>query len=77
MVNSRIPAEFVTKQESMLLCQYNVGDRVELAPHTDAWMAGDRYGTVRVIGRFYLHVDMDKSGKTRRVVPENLKGKIA
>ena len=30
-------------------------------------------GTVESIGRFYLHVRMDKSGRTVRVVPENVK----
>lgn len=37
------------------------GDRVALAPHTDLWMAGCRYGTVTSInreGRFYF-VDLD------------------
>lgn len=23
------------------------GDRVELLPHTDQWMQGDRYGTIK------------------------------
>ena len=36
-----------------------VGRRVELAPHLDAWMAGDRFGTiVRVSGRgFRVRLD--------------------
>lgn len=63
-------------QQNLLLSQYNVGDRVELHSATDAWMAGDRYGEVKKIGRFYLHIKMDRSGKTRKVVPENVFGKV-
>ena len=37
-----------------------VGDRVALAPHTDLWMAGHRYGTVERIANvtrpFLYHV---------------------
>lgn len=39
-----------------------VGQRVELHPATDAWMRGDRYGTVERVGRKYLSVRMDRSG---------------
>lgn len=35
--------------------------RVELMPHTDLWMSGDRFGTVVKYGRKYLHVRMDRS----------------
>jgi len=59
-------------QGNLLLDQFAVGDRVELAPHLDRWMMGDRFGEVVKIGRFYLHVHMDRSGKTCRVVPENI-----
>jgi len=31
-------------------------DRVALAPHTDAWMRGIRYGRVTKIGRKYVTV---------------------
>lgn len=63
-------------QGDLLLSQFEVGDRVETNPATDAWMSGDRYGEVVKIGRFYLHVKMDRSGKTRRIVPENIYGKV-
>lgn len=66
----------MTNQGNLFLSQYGVGDRVELAPHTDAWLAGDRYGEVIKIGRFYLHIKMDRSGKVRRMVPENMTGKV-
>lgn len=50
------------------------GDRVELHPATDAWMQGDRYGTVERITRDQekVVVLMDKSGRTLRFVPEML-----
>jgi hypothetical protein len=66
----------MTDQMNLLLSDYNIGDRVELHPATDAWMAGDRFGTVEKIGRFYLHIKMDRSGRVRRVVPENMMGKV-
>lgn len=45
------------------------GTRVELHPATDAWMRGDRYGTVVGVGRKYVHVRMDRSSLVRRVLP--------
>lgn len=45
--------------------------RVELSPSTDAWMAGDRFGEVVKVGSTYVHVRMDRSGRTR-MVPPNL-----
>lgn len=47
--------------------RFSVGDRVELHPGTDAWMAGDRLGTVERIGRDYYHVAMQLSGRLLRV----------
>ena len=64
------------KQGNLLLEQFQNGDRVELHPATDAWMMGDRYGEVVCIGYMYVHVKMDRSGKIRRVVPENILGKV-
>ena len=64
------------KQTNVLLTQYKVHDRVELHPATDWWMQGDRYGEVIAIGSVYYHVKMDRSGKVRRMVPENILGKV-
>ena len=66
----------MTNQTNLLLSQYEVGDRVQIAPHTDRWMQGDRFGTVIKIGRFYLHVKLDLSGLTRKFVPEHIYGKV-
>jgi hypothetical protein len=38
--------------------------RVEIAPHLDLWMRGDRYGTVVRRGKHVTHVRLDKSGRT-------------
>jgi hypothetical protein len=35
-------------------------------------MMGDRYGTVVKLGRIFVHVAMDRSGKVRQYRPENL-----
>ena len=57
-----------------------IGDRVEARPATDAWMSGDRYGTVIGRTREHLHdtnlygvrVKMDVSGKVRVFHPDNV-----
>lgn len=61
----------------LLLLMFNVGDRVELAPHLDRWMMGDRFGEIVKIGRRYLQVKLDVSGKVINVVPENIRSKVA
>jgi hypothetical protein len=47
-----------------------VGTRVQLHPACDAWMMGDRYGVVVKVGRKYLHIHCDRSGKVRKVPPD-------
>jgi hypothetical protein len=49
-----------------------IGDRVESHPATDAWIFGDRYGTVVKITRTRAHVRMDRSGKVLRFTYENV-----
>jgi hypothetical protein len=66
----------MTNQTNLLLSQYAVGDRVELSPATDWWMRGDRFGEVVKIGRFYLHVKLDRSELIHKFVPENITGKV-
>lgn len=41
-----------------------VGDRVAVAPHTDAFMQGDRYGVVTSVHAGY-RVTLDRSGRSR------------
>lgn len=43
-----------------------VNQRVQAHPATDCWMRGDKFGTVTQIGRKYVHVLMDRSGKVRQ-----------
>lgn len=40
----------------------NIGKRVELAPHLDRWMQGDRYGTIVSTHASDYTVHLDKSG---------------
>lgn len=49
-----------------------IGDRVELHPATNAWMFGDRFGEVARIGRKYVHVKMDRSGRTLQLIPADI-----
>lgn len=46
--------------------------RVQTHPATDAWMSGDRYGTVTKVGRKFIHVKMDRSWRTLRFHPDSL-----
>lgn len=48
---------------------FTTGQRVQSHPSTDTWMSGDRYGTVTTVGRKYVHVTMDRSGRTVKFVP--------
>lgn len=49
-----------------------VGQRIQLVPHHDSWMAGDRYGEVVRVGRSIVHVKMDRSGRVRWLHPESV-----
>ena len=56
-----------------------MSNRVEIPVYTDRWMMGDRYGTVvkhsvsPETGRTVLHVQLDKSGRTVKVVSDDCK----
>lgn len=43
--------------------------RVALAAHTDWFMRGARYGDVITVGRKYLHVRLDMTGRIVRLPP--------
>ena len=47
-----------------------VGDRVEIPPHMDLWMRGDRFGTVTHVGK-RISVKLDKSEKVIRFLNED------
>jgi len=48
--------------------------RVELHPGTDRWIMGDRFGEVLGVTKAGLiRVKLDKSGKTLKFKPENLR----
>ena len=55
------------------LSGFRIGDRVELSPHLDRWMMGDRFGVVVRNGRIHVHVKLDRSGSTIAFNPTNLK----
>jgi len=51
-----------------------LGTRVQIAPHLDRWMMGDRYGEVVKTtqrGRT-IHVHLDRSGRTIRFAASNV-----
>jgi hypothetical protein len=54
------------------LAGIKTGTRVQLHPATDAWMQGDRYGTIVKVGRKLISVKMDKSGRTLKQPLNNL-----
>lgn len=47
---------------------YRIGQRVAIAAWTDLFMRGERYGEVVKVGRKYVHVKGDRSGRTFRFV---------
>lgn len=51
---------------------FHAGCRVELKPHLDRWMMGDRYGDVKRVGRSKVYVHLDRSGKTIGFKPDQL-----
>lgn len=52
-----------------------VGDRCGMHPATDAWMRGERFGTIERVGRRgCVWVRLDASGRLRRVALVNLQG---
>jgi len=51
---------------------FAVGTRVQAHPATDAWMRGDRFGTVAAVGRKLVHVRMERSGRVLRFGPDLL-----
>jgi hypothetical protein len=66
-MNTATFAEFLT-------LGIETGTRVQLHPATDAWMSGDRFGTVVKIGPrlvgcapALVSVKMDKSGRTLKL----------
>ena len=55
-----------------MLSDFRAGQRVQTHPATDTWMRGDRFGNVVTIGRKFIHVKLDLSGRTLRFHPRNL-----
>lgn len=49
-----------------------INDRVQLHPATTAWMMGDRFGEIVKITKKYIHVLMDRSGRTLKVTRNNI-----
>lgn len=56
----------------MTLNDFDEGQRVELHPACDVWMMGDRFGTVARVGRRLVHVRMDRSRRTLRLLPRHI-----
>lgn len=49
---------------------FNIGDRIQMHPATDAWMKGDRYGIVVKVTKRSIHIELD-SGRVIRVASNN------
>lgn len=60
------------KIDDFALSDFTVNNRIELHPATDAWMRGDRYGTIVARGRKYLRVKMDRSLRVIKVSPASV-----
>ena len=64
-------ATLTEKEQAEILRQYLLGRRVELHPATDAWMMGDRYGTIVKVNKSNVSIKMEKSGRTLKVTENN------
>ena len=51
---------------------FSPGQRVQLHPATDTWMRGDRYGQVIHLGRKLVLVELERSGRRKRIHPTDL-----
>ena len=63
--------QLTKEQWAEILRQYLLGTRVELHPATDAWMMGDRYGTIVKVNKFNVSIKMDKSGRILKATENN------
>ena len=64
--------ETCADEDQMIVEEMRNTTGVQAHPATDTWMRGDRFGTIERIGRKYIHVRMDKSGRLVRFTPDNL-----
>jgi len=46
--------------------------RVQVKPHLDCWMRGERYGRVVQVGKRWISVRMFATGRIREFSPANL-----
>lgn len=65
------------KKEAWINLQSEYKGRVATHPATDAWMRGDRFGTVEKIGRrnLRIYVRLD-SGRLQSFLPHNLETRV-
>lgn len=59
----------------LTLADLVVGDRVEMAAHTDAWMRGDRYAKVEGVGTKMVTLRFERSGRSMRIHPVQIERK--
>lgn len=63
----------MTHRYGETVAEFTPGQRVETHPATDAWMSGERFGTVEKLGTKSVHVRMDVSLALKRFHPTNLR----
>lgn len=56
----------------MKTSDFKAGDRVKIAPHTDAFMMGMTHGNVNLVGRRFIHVRVDINRRIYKFLPEHL-----
>ena len=54
------------------ISDFKIGDRIQLHPAMDLWMAGARYGDVVNLGSKLVHVQLDKLKRQTRVYPKDI-----
>lgn len=51
---------------------FRKGDRVQLHPGTDLWMMGARFAGVEGVGRRFLTIRLDATGRQLRISPHDI-----
>jgi len=64
------------KSKPLKTAGFVAGSRVELAPHTDRWARGDRYGEIVKVTRKLVHVRMDKSEQVAKLHPSHIANQL-
>ena len=62
----------LTYMDTFTVKDFRPGERVQLHPATDLWMRGIRYGTVTLVGRLRVTVQLDVTNRFISILPRDI-----